>query len=765
MLPNVINFKRDLDDYSENEIKTIGKMYDLTGDVKDLRWLIAIKHSQKAQMLSGGIMSFSEKLPQLQKVAKERNDTSFPVIDSSFIDNLLQLARDQRQFKKDLRKMTREDKQATENGLTERENYLKKQSGWTQIQELREQFNVQQQSFDWVIKSYLSGSINNVEDISSRLKPAIDDFEWLKKNNKIDRKIKLQQLNGLKGLEDFLDQHEEDLQEKRGELADVEKRRQGGELIYDGKDIKIIKPTTKEGACYYGKGTRWCTAATQSMNMFETYNTQGPLYIIQSKNPGRDGREKYQLHFVTKSFMDEKDEPVELAELYEKYPEIIVLRKYTPKLLISLIKGDDLETLLRLTKDNPVTDAEANLFFDNETVRENIFNHLVNEVDLQNIKISNREILEWFERKDMLDRVTQLYLVYIKTSELTNILHKLGNLQILDLSGNQMSELPDSVGNLSNLRELDLHFNNIRELPDSIGSLKNLKVFNLSSNRIRELPDSIGGLKNLQDLDLSYNQIGELPESIGGLKNLQDLNLSSNRIRELPESIGSLKGLQTLDLSFNNLNTLPPTIGELKSLQTLNLSNNQINVLPDSLHKLSNLGELYLHNNQISKLPDSIGNLSNLQILNLGSNEISELPPTIGGLKSLQTLDLSFNKLNKLPPTIGELKKLEDFNPSYNQLSKLPPIIGELRNLRKLNVQGNKLETLPTSLKKLDLESLNVQDNIMPYGKNIDDMLLSKLKENLLALGLSIDGPKYELQQRLKDYWNKNILNHEIFLI
>ena len=51
---NVLLFKRDLDKFSDNDILSIAKMYDLSGGVSDLKWLIAIKHSQKAPMLPVG---------------------------------------------------------------------------------------------------------------------------------------------------------------------------------------------------------------------------------------------------------------------------------------------------------------------------------------------------------------------------------------------------------------------------------------------------------------------------------------------------------------------------------------------------------------------------------------------------------------------------------------------------------------------------------------------------------------------------------------
>lgn len=57
---NTLMFKKDLDQYSDSEIKTIAKMYNLNAPVKDLRWLIAIRHSNKKQMVGGNLEKLSK---------------------------------------------------------------------------------------------------------------------------------------------------------------------------------------------------------------------------------------------------------------------------------------------------------------------------------------------------------------------------------------------------------------------------------------------------------------------------------------------------------------------------------------------------------------------------------------------------------------------------------------------------------------------------------------------------------------------------------
>lgn len=51
--------------------------------------------------------------------------------------------------------------------------------------------------------------------------------------------------------------------------------------IYEDNRVLVIKPKTKQSSCKYGRGTRWCTAATEG-NRFEQYSSgnQGLYYII-----------------------------------------------------------------------------------------------------------------------------------------------------------------------------------------------------------------------------------------------------------------------------------------------------------------------------------------------------------------------------------------------------------------------------------------------------------------------------------------------------
>jgi hypothetical protein len=92
-------------------------------------------------------------------------------------------------------------------------------------------------------------------------------------------------------------------------------------IYYDEGPIKVVIPKSEEASKYFGKGTRWCTAA-ENNNMFKRYSIgKNVLYIITL----RGDSEKYQIHFKTKQFMNTEDRPVtgeELVELCVKYPKL-----------------------------------------------------------------------------------------------------------------------------------------------------------------------------------------------------------------------------------------------------------------------------------------------------------------------------------------------------------------------------------------------------------------------------------------------------------
>lgn len=97
------------------------------------------------------------------------------------------------------------------------------------------------------------------------------------------------------------------------------KTKKDAKKFYEDGTWLVIIPETHDAACYYGKGTRWCTASKDYPETFEDYNYKGNLYIFINKHDRDDeGRQvKYQMHIQTGQFMDVKDNAVDIRDIID----------------------------------------------------------------------------------------------------------------------------------------------------------------------------------------------------------------------------------------------------------------------------------------------------------------------------------------------------------------------------------------------------------------------------------------------------------------
>jgi len=127
-----------------------------------------------------------------------------------------------------------------------------------------------------------------------------------------------------------------------------------------------------------------------------------------------------------------------------------------------------------------------------------------------------------------------------------------------------LSYLSSSVEDLEYIQILRISGNNITSLPSSIGNLGNLRELEAYNNQINSVPTSIGKLGRLEELDLSRNKLKSIPEEIGNLSNLTHLRLSQNKLRSLPRSILNLRKLIFFDGTYNLWPIPYPLIEKLK---------------------------------------------------------------------------------------------------------------------------------------------------------------------------------------------------------
>jgi Leucine-rich repeat (LRR) protein len=180
----------------------------------------------------------------------------------------------------------------------------------------------------------------------------------------------------------------------------------------------------------------------------------------------------------------------------------------------------------------------------------------------------------------------------------------------------------------NNMEILDLSGLNLTSVPSSLDELPQLKLLNLSNNKLINIPKGFfDKLTELEVLDLGYNQLNTLPyECFDGLNALVTLNLSGNQISTLPKCITALTSLVSLYLAKNELTILQNECFDgLNALEDLDLSSNQLKTLPDKgFTMLPALEALHLSDNQISTLPKCFTELTSLIWLCLDQNYLNE---------------------------------------------------------------------------------------------------------------------------------------------
>ena len=138
------------------------------------------------------------------------------------------------------------------------------------------------------------------------------------------------------------------------ELEDENQPQGKATKVYEDNNVLVVIPEDEAAACRYGRGTRWCTSSTRGQNYFDAYNRQGKLYILIPKQPKYEG-EKYQLHFSSKSFMDENDDPTSLYDLLtNRFPELLeYFRKTEPEIngLLPFMSDKDLQAAIEAVRE------------------------------------------------------------------------------------------------------------------------------------------------------------------------------------------------------------------------------------------------------------------------------------------------------------------------------------------------------------------------------------------------------------------------------
>lgn len=175
--------------------------------------------------------------------------------------------------------------------------------------------NVSPKFLNWIGKTF---DAINFEENFAKLVAVLKKFEKISSNLP---KTDINQYQNLSELLDVINIYEN---RNRRDVRQVE----GGNVVFDDGRFFVVNPLDHKASCYYGKGTKWCTAAETDTH-FKKYNEDGKLfYIIDRSKPTTDSQYKIALlrkFDGDKIYYDSKDEYVKQGWIYntEKLNEIL----------------------------------------------------------------------------------------------------------------------------------------------------------------------------------------------------------------------------------------------------------------------------------------------------------------------------------------------------------------------------------------------------------------------------------------------------------
>ncbi|CAL6004996.1 Conserved_hypothetical protein [Hexamita inflata] len=285
----------------------------------------------------------------------------------------------------------------------------------------------------------------------------------------------------------------------------------------------------------------------------------------------------------------------------------------------------------------------------------------LNQVTVQNIDIYS---LKFIEQLIKIDENTQVTLNNCEFC-FDEVSKQICNLTI----ENSAIDSFDGIQHMKQLKQLtiteqentittaDLHY---------LSQLENVQIVDLSENEIRDLDINFQTLKKLISLDLSGNEVRGvlcLPQTLKflnlsdayfynveqllALPNLINLNLSSNQVEDV-QVIKQLKALTSLYLANNLIQDLSPLYDNDKLIE-LDVSNNKINSLNSCNGKFifQNLQELLLNNNLITNISD-LQFMPSLEYVDLSKNNITDVIPL--RFTNISSLNIDGNKVNNIWP-------------------------------------------------------------------------------------------------------------------
>lgn len=336
-----------------------------------------------------------------------------------------------------------------------------------------------------------------------------------------------------------------------------------------------------------------------------------------------------------------------------------------------------------------------------------------------------------------------------------------------NMPGDEMARGLDALFNgpsQDKIQILYLTGNNLTTIPESTAKLKKLSLLDLADNKLTSIPP----LKDvaLVQCYLDNNFLTTLPKNFGVLDDLESLSVTNNLLTELPNifTTDTEYYIGSLDFSDNKISGIagydhrtmeltPDADGEVfrgMKATTLNLTGNRFSGGFPAAFSLSNsdVAEFNFCYNEL----DSIGakglmGLKYTTSLDLSSNKISRAPRLedilIGQeMPFLTGIDLSYNRFTEFPQTLFNGYGITTFffssqigvideNTTYRCFTKWPSGIEKYNGIKILKMDYNDIRVVPIFPSNLNYLTINDNPNITI---EIPDLVCTKIQRGMFQL-------------------------------
>ena len=544
-----------------------------------------------------------------------------------------------------------------------------------------------------LVEIYLSGNLgepNSIENKESFIKNMQLNILL---NNNLDEQGNKQGMNitnidSFRTLKNFIETKEEIIKSINERKKQKEEERvyektllegKGGynvDILLDKPNVKVYHPLTELGAKYYGRRTKWCTAARNN-NMFNHYNSIGPMYIIEVYKDNSKKVVKYQIHYRAGQYMNSEDKEQDLENIINEINDQDfnnILGNILKKEIIS-----EINTVIKNISNNKL------IFNENQRLFKIQF-RLINGI-LPSILKSDYEINKLLN--DLFDKLVNLHTLKFDSEfnqPLDNYLDKLVNLQTLQFGYDFNQPLGNSLDKLVNLQTLKFGSAFNKLLGNSLDKLVNLQTLQFGYNFKQPLGNSLDKLINLQTLQFGYNFNQPLGNSLDKLINLQTLQFGYDFNQPLGNSLDKLINLQTLQFGYNFNQPLGNSLDKLVNLQTLKFSYAFNKPLCNSLDKLVNLEILQFGFKFNKPLGNSLDKLINLKTLEFTTHFNQSLGNSLDKLINLEILQFGYNFNQPLGNSLDKLVKLQTLHLGYSFSEPIGNSLDKLVNLQTIKI-------------------------------------------------------------------------------